>query len=342
MSSNLVPARALSNLIPLDSGSLPALSTAIPADEFLTGQRQGYPFLSIKGKSFTVVRDDDRQLVTKADSDEPAGALEIAVIRSTPGTSKVYYKERYTEGAQERPDCYSHDGIAPAPDARAAQATSCAACPHNQWGSRITDDGKKAKACADSKRLVVSALGAINDPMLLRVPATSMKAWDQYVMSLQRHGLVPAQVATKLSFDWSVAYPMLTFSPLGVLPQDMSDEVMEERDSPTTLAIVESSLNDTNDTTEERAAAQPSAEAAAPSKPKPQAAPKATAPKAEPKPKPKPKPKAEAEPNEKRAALGDVVSAAEEAGSVDIPVEDSSMLSDLTSMIDGLDDDYDD
>ena len=314
MSSNLVPSNILSTLLSFENISVPAALSMVGADEFETGTRMGYPFLSIKGKNFTLIRNDERTLVTKPNSDEPASALEVVVVRSAPGISKVYYRERYTEGSQERPDCFSNDGIAPGADSRTPQAKSCAACPHNQWGSRITDDGKKAKSCADSKRLVIAPLGQINDPMLLRVPATSLKNWDQYVQSLKRRGVTPPMVATKLSFDWHAPYPLLTFTALGVLPSEMAEQAAAERESETTLAII-----DAADAME--SGALPPLEVAE--------APKAEAPKAE---APKAAPK-------KNASLEDVVAQADSDTPTAIPVEAEGLLSTLDGILDDLDDD---
>lgn len=311
----------MSNLIPFDQNiNLPAILTAIPDDEFSTGQRMGFPVVSIKGKVFHVVRGEEATLVCKPDSDEPAGSIEVVVIRATPGLSRTYYVGKFVEGSRERPDCYSVDGKLPADDAKTPQAKSCAACPHSQWGSRITEDGKKAMACSNFKRLAVAPVGQLNDPMLLRIPGASLKAWDEYVKLLKQRGVNPTIVATKVSFDWSVAHPALTFKPVGILTEDMIREVIEERGSPTCEAIVGGNLTDAeqiaDNGAETETVAAEVAKTSAPAK----------------------KTKTKEQPAEPPQTLKAEVEEAEAAETVEIKVEGSDkLLGELTNVLDEMD-----
>ena len=232
----------MSNLIPFDSAKLPASiakAFSISFDDFSTGQKGGFPVISIKGKVFHIKRGDEKTLVTKPDSDgEPAASLEVIVLKTHPGVAKTYYSKGFSEGSVEKPDCYSNDGTAPAADAQSPQAKKCAACPHNQWGSKITEDGKKGKSCADVKRLAVAPAGQINDPMLLRVPAASLKTWDQYVDLLKKRGVPPPAVVTKVGFDYTVAHPALTFKPIGFIDEAMAVEVKEVLDTDAVQNII--------------------------------------------------------------------------------------------------------
>ena len=232
----------MSNLIPFDSAKLPASiakAFSVSFDDFSTGQKGGFPVISIKGKVFHIKRGDEKTLVTKPDSDgEPAASLEVIVLKTHPGVAKTYYSKGFSEGSVEKPDCYSNDGTAPAADAQSPQAKKCAACPHNQWGSKITEDGKKGKSCADVKRLAVAPAGQINDPMLLRVPAASLKTWDQYVDLLKKRGVPPPAVVTKVGFDYTVAHPALTFKPIGFIDEAMAVEVKEVLDTDAVQNII--------------------------------------------------------------------------------------------------------
>lgn len=233
----------MTNLIPFESAKLPASIAAafnISFDDFSSGQRGGFPVISIKGKVFHIKRGEEKVLVTKPDApDEPAASIEVVVIKTHPGVAKTYYVKGFTEGNADKPDCYSNDGVAPAADAQVAQAKKCANCPHNQWGSKITEDGKKAKACADVKRLAVAPAGQLNDPMLLRVPAASLKSWDAYVDMLKKRGVPPPAVITKIGFDYTVAHPALTFKPMGILGDAESlATVKETMDSDTVQSII--------------------------------------------------------------------------------------------------------
>lgn len=221
----------MSNLIPFESAKVPAsIARAfnISFDDFSSGQRAGFPVVSIKGKVFHIKRGDEKILVSKPDTpDEPASSIEVIIVKTHPGVAKTYYSKGFTEGNADKPDCYSNDGVAPAQDAVSPQAKKCAICPHNQWGSKITEEGKKGKSCADVKRLAIAAAGQINDPMLLRVPAASLKGWDQYVDLLKKRGVPPPAVVTKIGFDYTVAHPALTFKPVGFITEDMAGEVHE-------------------------------------------------------------------------------------------------------------------
>jgi hypothetical protein len=208
------------NIIPFDSGKVPATISQMfgeSAKDLVGNSSSGFPVISIKGKVFHINRGQERILVTKPGEEDPAASIEVVVLRANPNRSKVYYPGGYTEGAQDKPTCYSNNGIEPEADATAPQSKKCATCAHNQWGSRITESGVKAKACTDSRRLAIATLDTPNDPMLVRVPAASMKALEEYGKVLAARGLPSQVVLTKIGFDYSVAHPALTFKPVGLI-----------------------------------------------------------------------------------------------------------------------------
>lgn len=232
-------------VVPFENAPLPAhlqqFSNVISGDDLTAGASGGFPVISIKGKVFHVVRGDERVLVTRPDgAGEPAGSIEMVLLKANPALSKIYYEKSYEEGSDDKPTCYSTDGVAPAADAQAPQSQKCAACPHNVWGSRITDNGGKGKACADSRRLAVAPVGQLNDVMLLRVPAASLKPLAQYGDLLKKRGVAYPMVSTLISFDWNVAHPALTFKPMGFLSDVMAREVMKvlQSDLPSQVAGV--------------------------------------------------------------------------------------------------------
>lgn len=219
----------MSNIVPFENAKLPAHIAKYAAvnniDDLTSGVGAGYPVISIKGKNFHLVRGDERTLITRPDDpDTPAASLDVVILRANPHLSKVYYSTGYVEGSDAKPDCYSNDGIAPAADAENPQAKKCATCPHNQWGSRITENDKKGKACSDSRRIAVATTDAMNDPMLVRVPAASLKALAQYGDTLKKRGVPYSVVLTKVGFDHSVAHPSLTFKPVGFLSEEQAEE----------------------------------------------------------------------------------------------------------------------
>ena len=202
-------------MVTIESGGLPAhLKGKTKTNNLFAAAVSvgGFPVISIKGKVFHIQRGDVRELVTKAGTDdEPAPSLEVVILSVNPNKSKVYYNSGFVEGSVAKPTCYSNDGVAPATDAEEPQSKKCNVCPHNQWGSRITDSGGKGKACGDSMRLCVAAAGMINDPMLLRVPAATLKTLGLYGTQLSKRGVEPQYVITKVGFDYNVAHPALTF-----------------------------------------------------------------------------------------------------------------------------------
>lgn len=221
-------------IIPFESNTLPAHVAKLFAvsDDMSAGVGGGgFPHVSIKGKVFHISRGDEKTLITKGDEGEPAASIDVVIIRANPSISKVYYTGGYTEGSEAKPECYSNDGISPAADAESPQAKKCAVCPHNQWGSRITENGGKGKACGDSRRIAIAPVNMINDPMLIRVPAASLKALAQHSDQLKKRGVAYQAVVTKIGFDYSVAHPALTFKPVGFIDETTAMQVREMMDS---------------------------------------------------------------------------------------------------------------
>lgn len=209
----------------------------LPADpkefteEFSAGVSISFPVLSIKGRQFTYKHGEETRVITRPDDpDSPASYIDVVVLAANKGVAKAYYESTYTEGAADSPDCWSNDGVKPDESVEKPVAKSCKTCPYNQFGSRITDDGKKAKKCSDSKRLAVATLNDLTNPMLLRVPATSLKNWQQYVNLLARKGVTPTVVLTRIKFVQGVAFPQLEFKPVGLLPPEKVSEVKAARE----------------------------------------------------------------------------------------------------------------
>jgi hypothetical protein len=223
------------NIIPFEgSKSLPAYLKNFNVDELnadlLAHAGAGFPVLSIKGKNFSVVRAGERVVLPNPkDPDSPATSVDVVIIKASRAVSKVFYLKGYDPESSEKqkPDCYSSDGIAPAADAKTPQSKSCATCKHAQWGSKITEAGKKAKACADSVRLAVAAAGALNDPMLLRVPPATISGLGEYGQLLNKRGVAYNMVVTKMSFDKEAESPKLVFRAVGFLDDAGFAEVNE-------------------------------------------------------------------------------------------------------------------
>ena len=267
-------------------------------DEFSEGIRSAFAVLSIRGKKWTVVAGGEQTIIADPnDPDEPARKIEVVALRAAPGLSKTYYAGPYDPDNTGTPDCYSNDGVRPARDATSPQAQTCQNCPQNVWGSKINELGHAVKACGDSKRLAVAALGNLDNPMLLVVPPMSFEGLKKYHGWLKNHGLPMYGMVAQLGFDKSVDYPKITWTPAGLVPPEMAAEVLAARDSQATKEMVNGTAGSTSDAPPMERVDEAPAQAVAPkaAQPvKPAAAPKAAAPKAAQPVKPAAAPKAAA------------------------------------------------
>lgn len=234
----------MSEIIPFESGNLPAYLKNQNVEnlngDLISTVSTGFPVVSIKGKIFAIVRGGDRTtMMNPKDPDSPATAIEVVLLKGNKGVSKVYYAKGYQEGSEDqKPDCYSNEGIKPEDNSKNPQSKQCSTCAHNQWGSKIGDNGGKGKACQDSKRLAIAAAGLLNDPYLLRVPPASIKALSEYAAALQKRNLHYSQVVTKIAFEAEAATPKLTFKAMGYLPEAAYNEVKAVVDTEVVASIL--------------------------------------------------------------------------------------------------------
>lgn len=208
-----------------------AFGTPAVNNDLSAGVSAGYPVISYKGKTWAVNHAGERTVITN-DRGEPAYSIDVVILKANPNISKVWYKDSFQEGSDARPDCYSNDGITPALDAPLRgggdpRITQCAVCPKNQFGSRITENGAKGKDCADARRLAVAPEGDMENAMLLRVPAASLRELRQYAETLTKRGVPYSAVVTNVSFDREVAYPKLQFKPVRFLDADEAALVLD-------------------------------------------------------------------------------------------------------------------
>jgi hypothetical protein len=214
-------------------------------------------------------------------------SIEVVLVKANKGTSKVFYAKGYDEKAEaQKPDCFSNTGDRPDPSVATPQSKSCAVCPHNQWGSKIGDNGGKGKACQDSVRMAIATPDLINDPYLLRVPPASIKSLGEYGKMLAKRGVGYNMVVTRIGFDMESPTPKLTFKPTGLLSDAAYAQVQEVIASDTVSAILgsEGIVAGVAEAQPEEDLPVVEVKKAEPVAEKPKATPK---PKAEPKPEPK-------------------------------------------------------
>lgn len=143
-------------------------------------------------------------------------AMNLVVIAAGKGITRTYYADKYEEGKDVKPACWSAEGEKPNPEVPNPQASSCATCPQNIEGS---GEGK-SRACRYSKRLAVALENDITGNIYrMSVPAKSYfgKA-DGDKMPLQAfgkflagHGIPITGIVTEARFDTSEAVPVLKF-----------------------------------------------------------------------------------------------------------------------------------
>jgi hypothetical protein len=110
---------------------------------------------------------------------------EVVVIGSI--HENQFYKDRFDPNNPQPPVCYAFADtageLAPHPEAPSPQASSCAECPNNAWGSDPA--GGKGKACKNVRRLALIAADDLDKvdsaPVYLaKIPITSVKNWATY------------------------------------------------------------------------------------------------------------------------------------------------------------------
>lgn len=232
----------MTELTTIDETKLPAhirLKSEDVAADLVAGASVGITVMSIKGRQFTVVRGDERTtIMSPKDPDAPASYIDVVILRANRAVSKMYFAQRYEEGISAAPDCFSLDGERPDPSVHEPQAKSCKTCPHNQWGSRVTDSGKLAKACADHRRIAIAPADALEDVMLLRVPPKSLKALAEYGRTLAARKIDYRHVITRIKFVKDVATPQLEFKAVGFLDKDQAAEVDALYDDERVLVVI--------------------------------------------------------------------------------------------------------
>ena len=143
-------------------------------------------------------------------------SMNIVVISAGKGVSRTFYADKYEEGKDIKPACWSAEGVVPNEEVPNPQAKTCATCPQNIEGS---GDGK-SRACRYSKRLAVALENDISGNIYrLSVPAKSyfgkadgdkmpLQAYGKF---LSGHGIPITGVVTEARFDTAEAVPVLKF-----------------------------------------------------------------------------------------------------------------------------------
>lgn len=224
------------DLIPFDKANVPSALVKLLGgedanDDLSSGVSGGFSVISFRGSKWRVKHSGEETLLTDANG-ETLPSIRVVLLKASKAISKNFYKDGYVEGSADAPSCFSVDGIRPDASVEQPESRVCDTCPHNKFGSRITETGSKAKACSDSRRIAVVPEGdfaneQFNGPMLLRVPAASLSELASFGKAMKAKHYPYNTIVTRVSFDPDTAYPRLKFNAVRPLSQEESDEIIE-------------------------------------------------------------------------------------------------------------------
>jgi hypothetical protein len=225
-------------IVPSDFGAVSKkFLTASMQNDLSAGVQTGFAIVGYKGKVWDLRYRGESTRLMRADGDGPINSIEVVILKASSAISKIWYKDGYVEGSNSAPDCFSTNGVTPDQQSKNRQANTCAACPMNAWGSRITPQGKAGKACSDSKRIVIVPLQDLRNevyggPMLLRIPAASLNELAQFGNKLASLGYPYNSVGVRIGFDPAEAFPKFKFSAIRPLTDEEAGAVLELQADP--------------------------------------------------------------------------------------------------------------
>lgn len=232
-------------------------------DELGAGVMSSMGVVGYKGKVWSLRYQGEDKILMRDDGDGPRNSIEVVLVKASPAISKIFYKNGYVDGSNASPDCWSSSGQTPDASVQTKQSPTCAACPMNAWGSRVSEAGKPGKMCSDSRRVAVVPIGDLNNelfggPMLLRIPAASLKDLKGYGEVLQSYQYPYYAVATRIAFDPQEAYPKFVFSAIRPLKDDEAQTIAALRDDKRVSVVLsegnEAPAKPVENASEERAA----------------------------------------------------------------------------------------
>jgi len=175
------------------------------------------PRISLKARKFNFI--ENGEVIGKVND-----RIHVVIVGVQPesGMAKTFYAGAYEPGDTSPPDCSSFDGVRPDSWISVPISENCSVCPNNKWGSAKSMSGGKAKACRDSKRLIVVNAKNISGgtAFVLNVTVASLKNLSNYGKELAKQGIPLEAVITTISIDEDSDFSMLEFAAAGVLKED--------------------------------------------------------------------------------------------------------------------------
>jgi|SRR5262245_1525376 len=223
--------------LPAAIAKLASLATLETTNELSGGVTSGFPIISYKGKVWRIRKGGEETL--HVDNDGNAlPTIDVILVQANPTLSKIHYDKQYEEGSNDTPRCFSNDGVRPDASVQDPINPTCANCPMNAWGSRITPQGKKARACSDARRMAVVFANDLYDngddcmKLLLRVPPASLNPLKDYAEKvLAPKGIPFFGIVTRIGFDVQAAHPQFTFKPARFVNDEEAEAIIRLRGS---------------------------------------------------------------------------------------------------------------
>lgn len=223
--------------LPAAIAKLAALATPETFSELSGGVTSGFPIIGYKGKVWRIRKSGEETLHVDSEGNAMP-SIEVVLVQANPMPSKIFYDKKFEEGTNEPPRCFSNDGTKPDVSVQHPIHTVCASCPNNVWGSRITDNGKKSRACSDARRMAVVFATDLYEngeecaKYLLRVPPASLNPLKDYAEKvLAPKGIPFFGIVTRIGFDVNAAHPQFTFKPARFVNDEEADAIASLRGS---------------------------------------------------------------------------------------------------------------
>lgn len=223
--------------LPAAIQKLMGLATPEAMNELSGGVTSGFPIIGYKGKVWRKREKGGEVLHVDADGNAMP-VIDVVLVQANPNPSKIFYDKKFEEGTNEAPRCFSNDGTKPDASVQNPINPVCASCPNNVWGSRITDNGKKSRACSDARRMAVVFAedlyenGEKCQKFLLRVPPASLNPLKDYAEKvLAPKGIPFFGIVTRIGFDVQAAHPQFIFKPARFLNDEEAEAIVQLRGS---------------------------------------------------------------------------------------------------------------
>ena len=211
------------------------------ADDLSGGITGGYGLIKYRGKVWSIQYQGNSVNLMRDDGDGPRGSIDVVIVRANANLSKTWYENGWDESNSNPPDCASANGVTPDNGVPKKQATVCAMCPRNAWGS--APNGGKGKACGDHRRLAVVPLTDLTNehfggPLLLRCPAASLQDMAAFDARYKQLGYPYFTMGIKISFDPQESFPKFQFAAIRPLAEPEAQIIVQLRDDPRTMRVV--------------------------------------------------------------------------------------------------------